>query len=157
MRTRSQRQVVADDADNLRGMSGIEEVRSGDFTVESPLVLNPHVTPFPNPKSHEDPQLVVLSPHTELECTYQEHHVESLPEVAVIEPVDLPEPEMVLGVPDYPEVCPDDDDNHSMLGCKYAECSYGMQGDEGGLNSSVLIWCKICKDMLEIDTFICDS
>ena len=145
MRTRSQRQEAAEDADS-QGMSGIEEARSGEFTVESPsAVLNPHATPFPSPESHEDPHLVALSPHTpKLECACsQVHHVDILPEEAVIEPVDLPEPEVVLGVPDYPEVCPDQDDNQDMLGCKYAACSYGVQGDEGGLHPSDLIWCKI--------------
>ena len=160
METRSQWQVVEEDVDSVQGTSDVEVARSGGFTVESPPVsvaLNPQATPFPNPESLEDPPLVVLSPLSS-ECDSpcpDIMDIASEDEDGVT--VDLPDPDIDPRLPDYPDVCPDDDTNQDMLGCIYAACTYGTQGDEIGLNPGDLSVCKICEDMFGSEIFICDN
>lgn len=164
MKTRSHSQVVAEEADELQGKSDIEGARCGEFTVNSPnclVALNSLVSAFcPNPQPHEDPRPVTLSPHApDFEPAYsQDDSTEVLPETEDdLESVDLPEPELNVGMSDYPDTCPDEDDDQTMKGCIYAACSYGTQGDEEGLDSNLLTSCNICKDMLKLNIHICDS
>ena len=157
MRTRSQRQAAHDDGDKAQDVSStsIEDARCGDFTMDSPVVvLNPLATPFINPQPLEDPELVTPSPLTPDFDHNEENQCEIPHEEEISLDIDLPDLTEDPAVPEYPDVCPEDDDDQNMTGCNYAACSYGLLF-EAGLDT--VFACRICRDMLKVNTYVCDS